>query len=144
MSGEEDSLNAWIEHNALGPHMPTAEHSLETALSECNAWRVLWGYTPKEVQYYLARMGLLVRLVGRNYIGRVGILTGMEFEPKHIEVKLAERQFDVGQNVYYYENKTLQMPVSGLAWFEIIHDREVEDNNTDALTGEPIGIPSTF
>ena len=109
-----------------------------TELREREAmWRALWSWTDETVKRYLLRAGTEIRIVQRNYQGKMGELGTVKFEPKEIEVSLTEKTYNYNDGKYYYEEKVVVYPFSSIAWVEGIIDShevaEVEPSLEDAI-----------
>ncbi|GAG61332.1 unnamed protein product, partial [marine sediment metagenome] len=73
-------------------------------------WRAVWSWIDDEVKRFVLRPGTLVRVMGRDYKGKVGELGAVKFEPREIEVIVYEKAYNYNDGKYYYERKTIPYP----------------------------------
>jgi len=87
-------------------------------------WRALWSWLDDEVKRFLLRIGTTVRIMQRNYRGKVGELGQVKFEPKSIEISVLEKSYNYNDGKYYFEKKVVTYPYQTLAWIEGIVESE--------------------
>jgi len=104
-------------------------------------WRALWSWTDDTVKRFLLRAGTEVRVIQRNYQGKVGELGQVTFVPKDIEVTVYEKAYNYNDGKYYFENKVIQYPWASLAWVEGIID-STQAEEIEAPSVEPVEADS--
>lgn len=104
-------------------------------------WRALWSWIDDEVKRFILRPGTMVRIMGRDYKGKVGELGAVKFEPREIEVIVYERAYNYNDGKYYHEKKTIPYPGSAIAWYELISESElVEEEREPEIIQEEMGV----
>ena len=110
--------------------------------------RALWSWLDDEVKYYLVRVGSTLRLVGRDYKGRVGELGSVKFKVDELEVIVYEKVYNYNDGKYYWEDKVLKINDSTIAWKEFILtqanvEEDLEPSLGDDRTEESANIMSS-
>lgn len=90
-------------------------------------WRSLWSWIPDNVKYLIYRIGSEVRLVRRDYKGAIGTLGEVKFEPEQYEVTVFEKRYNEMDGKFWYEKKTVLIPVGSTLMLEFIHERQLAD-----------------
>lgn len=116
---------------------PTKKLSVTNLRAREEMWRILWGWIDEDVKKFVKVAGTTVRIMQLNYMGKVGELGQVKFEPKEIEVIIYEKVYDPTGNKYFYEQKIIQYPWNKIAWIETILEsipaEEVEKVAVEAL-----------
>lgn len=118
-----------------GPYPQIAALTLEALQAECERWRNLWTWTPEVVKHALDQIGKDARVVLRTNQGYLGILRMGEFEQKTIEIRVVHREYNAQEGKNFIEDKTLTVPLSSIAHFEILHDLWPEVKDDEPLDG---------
>jgi len=120
---------------------PTGKLSVTKLRQREELWRSLFNWLDEEVKYYLFRTGSLIRLVGRDYKGRLGELGAIKWKIDEMDVMVEEKQFDYTAGKYIMETKVLKISDSVIAWKEfILSQANVEDDPEPSL--EAVGDES--
>lgn len=90
-------------------------------------WRALWSWTDEEVKRFVLMVGQQVRLMRRDYKGSIGELGQVKFEVKQLELNVIEKHYNYNDGKTYFEQKTILIPWSVVAWVEQIITSEVVD-----------------
>jgi len=88
-------------------------------------------------RYYLMSIGKLCRGVKRNFEPIYGVLYGIKFEVKELEIWVEERIRRWNEKTDLWERKTVTVPWSSLQYFEIIEEsKEVpkEEKEEEGIT----------
>ena len=105
-------------------------------------WRVLWSWLDEDVKKLLLMVGSTVRVMQRNYTGKVGELGEVRFEPKTIEVVVYEKTYNYNDGKYYYERKVVKYPFAAILWVEDLLEQrlaeEVEDFSLESIEEEVV------
>jgi len=123
---------------------PLGSLSKEELRQECKGWRNLWQWLPEDCKYYLLRIGTPTRIVTRQYRGYLGVLGQPHFEVSELEVNVVSKEYNSEDGRYYWETKTLRLPVGAIAHIEFLSEREEaeEIGDTSSIPEVPqITIP---
>jgi len=103
---------------------PLEELTEDELRQECQGWRRLWTWIPEDCRYYLLRIGNPARIVTRQYRGYLGTLGQPHFQVTELEVNVVSKEYNPEDGHYYWETKTLRLPVGAIAHIEFLSNRE--------------------
>ena len=111
----------------IGPMPELKTLSKKDALAECKLWRQVWQWTPPEVKYYIARVGMLVGLTMRNYSRMTGILRQTHWKIEEIELGVKDKTYDAVTGGWVFEKKIVRTKLGGVIDFQFISEQESEE-----------------
>ena len=109
--------------------------SIKELKVECQKWRDMWTWDTEELTYWLTHINSEIIVTKRNYAKVQGLLRQPHFELTHIEVDTTERIYNYVRAEALYEHKIATIPVSSIADFAFVLDKEVMK---ETYTGEPM------
>jgi len=82
--------------------------------------------------------------MGRDYKGKVGELGTVKFDPREIEVIVYEKSYNYNDGKYYYEKKVIPYQYGAVAWYELISEQELaEEEKQPSLEPMPDEVEVT-
>ena len=99
----------------------------------------LWETLPDVVRETVIRIGMLVRVLRRDYKAVVGQLLRVKFEPTEIELGVVDEYPDYKKKVLVREIKTTVFDVNNLIQLDFIHEKTERKPKTKAEK-ESLGI----
>lgn len=97
---------------------------LEKLVQECQMWRNVWGWTPQEVKYYVARIGQEVGATLRNYKRYLGTLLDSHWRLESLEVGTVDKVYDQVRDKTYWEKKIVVIPTGAVIDLQWIKERK--------------------
>jgi hypothetical protein len=87
-------------------------------------WRNVWGWTPQEVKYYVARIGQEVGATLRNYKRYLGTLLDSHWRLESLEVGTVDKVYDQVRDKTYWEKKIVVIPTGAVIDLQWIKERK--------------------
>lgn len=111
---------------------PLDKMSKDELIKEVEKWRVQYTWMHEDLRSMLGNIGKVVRVITRSNTQRLGIMLQPQFELKSIEVGVNEKSYDPNVGEYFIERKTVIIPASGIAGFEVIAERAIFEEMGEA------------
>jgi len=99
----------------------------------------LWETLPDVVRETVIRIGMLVRVLRRDYKAVVGQLLRVKFEPTEIELGVVDEYPDYSKKRLIREIKTTVFDINNLIQLDFIHEKTEREPKTKAEK-ESLGI----
>ena len=125
------------------PYRPSESMTKEELNTELLQWRNLYTWLDPEVQFWLSKVGELIRVSLRNGVSHVGNLGTCKYNPTIISLACQERLYDYAQGQATYETKDVQVKITDVVDYQFIYAKEVKAETFDGKEeGEHVETPS--
>ena len=110
-----------------GPMPKLNKMGMKDLRIECEMWRNLWGWTPPEVKYYMARIGQITAITMLNNKRYMGTLIDTHWTLDELELGVVDKVYDTVDDKTWFEKKVIKVRVGRITDLQWIKERKTQE-----------------